>query len=111
MRKALAVLGVLVLLAVTTNVGAAPLEAEAWVVPDEGAVEMFRQGDRAFPVGGDAGGAGAVVSVTAELFPSPGSQPIHHSKCAMNVETCSGSCVAYLNYYCKPDSCRSFKFC
>gem|GEM_PF-6250516 len=71
---------------------------------------MFRQGDRAFSVGSDSGGAGYGVA-TEKLLPSPGGTPIPNSKCAINSETCSGVCVNYLNYYCKSGDCKGFKFC
>lgn len=111
MKRVIAAIGVFFLLAVAMNVGAAPVTTDGWDVPDEGAVQMFRKGDRAFSVGAEAGGAGAVLNATEQLRPSPGGEPIPNSRCAMNVETCSGSCIAYLGYFCKPGDCSDFKFC
>lgn len=109
MKRVYLAICVLAVMVMAINVSAAPAVDNQWVVPDEGAVEMFRQGDRAFSVGSD-GGAGS-RAVTEKLLPSPGGEPIADSRCAMNLETCSGSCVAYLHYYCKPADCGGFKFC
>lgn len=95
---------------------AVPAGAElvgAWEPPAEGAADMFRQGDRIFAVGAESGGAGAAAEpVEPELLmPSPGGTPQPNSRCAMQTGTCTGTCVAHLNYYCKPDDCSGFKFC
>ena len=102
---------VLLLCTFTFAAGAMPHDSAGWTVPEEGGVEMFRQGERAFAVGADTGGAGIAPGEVDLLPPGPNCQPIQHSKCAQNVETCSGSCVAYLNYYCKTCDCGSFRFC
>jgi hypothetical protein len=105
---------VLVLMVLSVGFGAAAEEActlsSGWEVPSQGAVQMFRQGDRAFGIGANSGGAlqGRVVE---KLLPAPGCSPISNSKCSQNVETCSGSCTAYLHYYCKTCDCKGFKFC
>lgn len=110
MRRILWIAGVLFVGMAGVQAAAESAQGQDWVPPEEGAVEMFRQGPRAFTVGGDAGGAGT-EAITEELRPAPGCDPIRHSKCSQNVETCGGSCTAYLNYYCKTCDCSDFKFC
>jgi len=103
-----------ILLALSVSSGVAAAETcsamDSWEAPAEGAVQMFRKGERAFGVGEQSGGAlgGRVIE---KRFPAPGCTPISNSKCSQNVETCSGSCTAYLNYYCKTCDCSKFKFC
>lgn len=111
-KKFLLVLAILVVVIASQTVWASPkCNVQAtWEVPAEGAVAMFREGDRSFGVGVASGGAGA-GKVKPERFPAPDCDPISNSKCAQNVETCSGSCVAYLHYYCKTCDCGTFRFC
>jgi hypothetical protein len=113
---------ILVCLVLLLGLAAAfPLDAAAevvtgWQPPPEGAAKMFQGGSRIFAIGAQSGGAGGAAAVptegSADLQPAPGGTPIPNSRCAIVTGQCSGgSCVSYLNFYCKTGDCSGRKFC
>lgn len=105
------VLAVTLVLMASQSVLAAPKCSanETWQVPAEGAVAMFRKGDRAFTVGVASGGAQVP---RPERWPRPGGcEFLSSSICSQSSENCGGTCTAYLGFKCDPCSCKTHIFC
>lgn len=113
MKKVLWALTVTMLFGFVGLVEGETTDNTTWEIPERGAAVTFREGDRAFAIGAQSGGAGSAAQpIPPEyLMPGEGGQPVPNSRCMMQTDGCSGVCVNSMNYYCKNSDCGKMRFC